>query len=47
MAGFEMLNIELTILEKRFLRGIPKYFFKNKEYFQKDIFGIAWKPLDF
>jgi SAM-dependent methyltransferase len=41
-SGFEILYIELTT-EIRFLRGLKKYFFKNKEYYQKDMFGVAWK----
>ncbi len=44
-SGFEILSIEPTIMEEKFLRGFKKYFFGNKEYFQKDIFGISWKPL--
>lgn len=46
LAGFEILNIDLTIMEERFLRGIKRIFFKNKEYFQKDMFGVAWKPFE-
>lgn len=44
--GFEILKIEVTIMEERFLRGLKKYFFRNKEYFQKDIFGIGCKPFN-
>ena len=43
-SGFEILDIELTITEDKFLKGIKKNIFRNKEYFQKDMFGIAWKP---
>jgi ubiquinone/menaquinone biosynthesis C-methylase UbiE len=46
MAGFEILNIELAITEERFLKGFKKYLFAGKEYFQKDIFGVAWKPFN-
>ncbi|MBI4839357.1 MAG: class I SAM-dependent methyltransferase [Nitrospirae bacterium] len=45
--GFEILFIELTIMEDRFLKGMKKYLFRNKEYFQKDIFGVLWKPFKF
>lgn len=45
-ANYKSINIKLTIMEDRFLKGIKRFLFKDKEYFKKDIFGIARKPIN-
>ncbi|EKD27642.1 MAG: methyltransferase family protein [uncultured bacterium] len=41
--GFKIIDIKLTIIEDRFKIPFKMFFFKNKEYYQKDLFGIAKK----
>jgi 2-polyprenyl-3-methyl-5-hydroxy-6-metoxy-1,4-benzoquinol methylase len=42
-AGFSIDYVSLSIMEERFMQGIRYKFFKNKEYFQKDVYVIATK----
>lgn len=40
-AGFKVKSIELAIIEERFRQEFKMFLFRRKEYFQKDIFGVA------
>jgi 2-polyprenyl-3-methyl-5-hydroxy-6-metoxy-1,4-benzoquinol methylase len=42
-ANFKIETLQLKIMEERFLKPIKLFFFGNKEYFQKDIYGVASK----
>lgn len=42
-AHFKVVSIQLTITEERFLKKFKTFLFGNKEYFQKDIFGLGCK----
>ena len=42
-AGFQIVVMEATITEDRFSDGVGAVLFRNREYFQKDLFGIARK----
>ena len=43
ISGFSLSCIELTITEERFKKPFKVAIFGKKEYFQKDIFGVAIK----
>lgn len=40
-ANFEILSVDLVITESRFRKKLKMFFFSDKEYFQKDMFGVA------
>ncbi|MCK4809405.1 MAG: class I SAM-dependent methyltransferase [Candidatus Omnitrophica bacterium] len=39
--GFKVKSIELAIIEERFRQEFKMFLFGRREYFQKDIFGVA------
>lgn len=38
-----IIRLDINIMEERFKRGVKFFIFRKKEYFQKDIFGVAKK----
>ncbi len=45
-SGFHNAYNKVCTTEERFRKGVREIIFKNKEYYKKDLFGVAWKPFD-
>ena len=43
-AEFQIVMLELAIMEESFSQGIGSALFGKREYFQRDLFGISTKP---
>lgn len=45
-SGFHNVYDRVCTTEERFKKGVKEVIFKNKEYYKKDLFGVAWRPYD-